>query len=793
MLARLELRRRWRGAVVLTLLVGVVGGVVLATLAGARRTDSSLRRFSDSSRAADVTLLPQFGYAPTALQMAALRRVLNVAAVGELRSFAILPTNAPATLTIAAARDGAIGSVVDRDRLVKGRRPRPDSTDEVAISESLAQKTHLGVGGHLDAVSFTPAQLRAALASGAPPPLSMGHPLRWKIVGIVRRPLDLGSLASQGGAAVLTPAFDHANASRIGNFGELIRVRTVHGAADVAGVVAAAQKIFQTSGGPVSAQGIQTEIAGAQDAVDVLTLALRIFAVVVAVAAVITVAIVLSREIALANDERDTLRTLGVTRVQRLLINGPRALLIAMIGALLAVLGAIVASPLLPIGIARKADPDPGLHTDWSVLLPGLVLVIVIVMLIAFVAALFNAHRSATPHLQRRPGLVDHTSTRLRPVPAAGLRMALEPGRGRAAVPVRSACFGAVFGVLGVVAVLVFAASLNQLVTTPKQYGSTWDFITADSGFNPATPHCGTENFGMTAIAGIGALAAICDNDIQLDGRPVTAWGITPVRGTITPTIINGRAPHNAGEVALGAKTLNALHKHIGESVQGLDQQGPVTFRIVGQVIMPTLAYPQPLADGAVFTGSGLMHVYDPNSRASRNFVGRYTPRSDPAAVAHDLAHLKTVGVPARSTVPIEIHRIRNVNWIPTTLAALLALLALVAIGHALVTAVRRRRHDLAILRTLGFNPHQARSTIAWQATILATIGLAGGIPLGVIVGRTAWHLVAESLGIAAITALPIVAILLLIPGAVLLANALAFLPARTAAHINPATDLRTE
>ena len=43
-------------AVVLTLLVGIVGAVVLGTLAGARRTDSSLRRFNDSSRAADVTL-----------------------------------------------------------------------------------------------------------------------------------------------------------------------------------------------------------------------------------------------------------------------------------------------------------------------------------------------------------------------------------------------------------------------------------------------------------------------------------------------------------------------------------------------------------------------------------------------------------------------------------------------------------------------------------------------------------------------------------------------------------------
>lgn len=792
MLARCDIRRRWVGACALILLTGLVSAVVLVTVAGARRTESSLRRFNDSSRAAEVTLLPPFGYTPTASEVAALRRVANVTAVGELRSFAVVPTNAPATLTIAAARDGAVGTLIDRDRLVRGRRPRPDATNEVAISESLAKMMRQGIGGHLDAVSFTPAQVQSSLALGAPPPMGDGHRLRWRIVGIVRRPLDLGTLATQGGVVTLTPAFDHANATRIGNFGELIRIRTIHGVSDVPEVVDAARKVFAESGGALSAQGTQTEIVGAQNAIDVLTTALRIFALVVAIAAVITIAILLSREMSLANDERDTLRTVGVTRVQRVLVNGPRALLIAISGGLLAVVGAIAASPLLPIGIARQADPDPGYHADWLVLLSGLVVVVVIVVLIAVVAALRNDRRSA-PHAVGHPGIVGRTSTRLRPVPATGLRMALEPGRGRTAVPVRSACFGATFGVLGIVAVLVFGASLHRLVTTPGQYGRTWDFTVPNSSFNPTTPDCATESFGMTKVAGIGALAAICDNDVQLDGRPVTAWGITPVRGTITPTIIKGRAPRSAGEVALGAKTLDALGKHIGEPVHGRNPHGTVTYKIVGQVAMPTLATPQPLADGAVLTGPGLMRIYDGNSRASRNLVGRYTPGGDPRTVSHAIAKLDFVGAPTHPIVPVEIDRIRKVDWIPATLAGLLALLALIAIGHALVTTVRRRRHDLAILRTIGFTPHQARSTIAWQATLLAAIGLAGGIPLGIIVGRAAWTITAESLGVATINAIPTVALLIVIPSALIAANALAYTPAHTAARINPAAALRSE
>jgi hypothetical protein len=60
---------------VLTLIVGLVGAMLLAASAGARRTGSSLRRFDDSSRSADVTLLPVLGYAPSASKMAALRRM----------------------------------------------------------------------------------------------------------------------------------------------------------------------------------------------------------------------------------------------------------------------------------------------------------------------------------------------------------------------------------------------------------------------------------------------------------------------------------------------------------------------------------------------------------------------------------------------------------------------------------------------------------------------------------------------------------------------------------------------
>src|SRR6185437_14004303 len=53
---RLELRRGWRACVALGVVVGIIGGTVLALAAGARRTDSAYRRFVKAQDAYDILL-----------------------------------------------------------------------------------------------------------------------------------------------------------------------------------------------------------------------------------------------------------------------------------------------------------------------------------------------------------------------------------------------------------------------------------------------------------------------------------------------------------------------------------------------------------------------------------------------------------------------------------------------------------------------------------------------------------------------------------------------------------------
>jgi ABC-type lipoprotein release transport system permease subunit len=124
-------------------------------------------------------------------------------------------------------------------------------------------------------------------------------------------------------------------------------------------------------------------------------------------------------------------------------------------------------------------------------------------------------------------------------------------------------------------------------------------------------------------------------------------------------------------------------------------------------------------------------------------------------------------------------------------LGVLLAVLALVAVAHAVVTAVRRRTSELAVLKVLGFTRGEIRATVAWQATIIGAVGLVLGIPTGIVLGRWVWNLVADGLGVLPAVANPVLAMLVLVPVALLVVNLVAFLPARTASRTRPAVALR--
>lgn len=163
---------------------------------------------------------------------------------------------------------------------------------------------------------------------------------------------------------------------------------------------------------------------------------------------------------------------------------------------------------------------------------------------------------------------------------------------------------------------------------------------------------------------------------------------------------------------------------------------------------------------------------------------------ADQAAITHLKQQFPGAVLPA--IPPDEVRHLRGVNGLPLALALLLTLLAIGTVTHTLITSVRRRRRELAILKALGFVPRQVQAAVAWQATAIAASSLIIGLPLGIAAGRWAWMFFANQ---AAIEPVPVISPLVLFafPAAFVLANAAAAFPAHTATHTQPAMVLRAE
>ena len=477
------------------------------------------------------------------------------------------------------------------------------------------------------------------------------------------------------------------------------------------------------------------------------------------------------------------LSTLGATRSQRVATFAPIAAVLAS-GAFLGAAFAALASPIFPIGLARRAEPDPGVSVDWPVLIGGAALLALAVMLISGLVAM---RMTREPRVRERASRrhaaasVAERSARAGWSPAAtnGLRLAIDPGRGQPSVPVRSAFLAALVAVLGVTAVCVYTASFDHLAATPHLYGSTWDFQVLDSTAN--TP-CRASDYGLTQNERIADLAEVCFQNVQIDGRPVPAWGVTQARGTITPALLEGRAPAGRGEVALGSKTLQALDKKVGDSVTVSGRDRHLRYRIVGRTVLPSLGAPQPLADAAWFTGVGFAPLFDQNV-FSRYFVGRYAPGADRAQVQQEIDAVPQLGPVTESAVPVEIDRVQRIDWLPRAIVVLLVTLALIAVGHTLVTSERRRRPEFALLKALGFSRRQVRATVTYQSVTIAVVALVIGVPAGIVLGDWAWRLSADGFGVPTARAIPAGVVVIVVAATLAFAVAVAYMPGRAASR----------
>lgn len=792
---RLDIRRRARSLVVLTLLLAFSCALVLAVTAGARRDGSAMQRLRAGSLPATALMLPN----TPGFDWDAVRALPNVEAVGEFplgAAFGVegidgedigFPTASPE-----AYRD------LERGVVLAGRRIDNSKVDEAFANEAFMRKYHLQVGDSLTARMFTAQQLKAHSSDKSPPDagIAKGPTQTLRIVGVLQIPwtFEVGG-GSEAGMVTSYAFYDKyrtnlVNPGPFNYINALVRLRG--GQSDLPQFEA---DLAQSTGrNDIEVTDLTAGAKRVTNATSFERDSLLLFALCAAVAALLIVGQAIVRYTASAVTDLDVLRALGLTRRESVLaaVGGP--VLAAVAAAAASVVGAYLASAFFPIGIGAKVEPDPGRHADWAILAPGALVLVLAVALIAYVTAVNSLGRRGAGVAFRRSTVATWTSRLGLPVPMTlGTRLALETGRGRTAVPVRPAMVGAVAGVLGLVAAATFHVGLADAVSTPERYGQTWQA----GGFLGLNGH----DFGKPAeiasgLAGLTERPEVAGvNDTQLvpvtiDDKSLTLFELAPLGGGVTPVSIEGREPQADDEIALAPLTAKQLGVEPGQRVEVKGERN-LSLVVSGITFVPAAVHNE-YDEGAWVTSATMSRLYPSGFFKFHLILVRFTAGTE-ASAAIAAINKDTTFALEPDTPPGDVVNLNNVRLLPTLMGTFLALLAIGAVGHALATAVHRRRHDMAVLRALGLTHPQVRATVAWQATTLAIVGLVFGIPLGLALARTLWRIVAERTPVQYVPPLAVLVLILVVPLSVLTANILAAYPGHRAVRQRIGTVLRAE
>src|SRR4249919_2742319 len=480
---RSELRRRWRSLLVLALLVALATATVLTAVAGARRGQTASSRLWARTLPATATVLPnQPGF-----DWAKVRALPEVSALSKFPvAFGFALDCCPGASTGFPPADSELTRTIERPVMLAGRLFNPSRVDEVVVTPKFVASYGKGVGDTLALHLASPRQVDVGYDGTTGPP--RGPVIRARIVGVGRTPWGVDADApSQTGGVLASPAlFARYRANIMGTSGQTYINALVRLKGGAAAIPAFHRDLARVTGR--SDIDVWDNLVDFGDPTRKVTgyeaACLLAFALAALVAAFFLVGQSVARYTSATVVDLQVLQAVGMTRREAVASASAAPFLAAVAGTTAGVAGAIVASRWMPIGLASIVEPHPGLDADWLVLGTGWAVAPLLVLAGSAAAAVTALTSGRRQGAQRRSAVVVAAAGAGLPVPAViGARLALEPGRGRSAVPVRPALVGAVAGVLGVLAAFTFSAGVSDAAANPARFGQTWQLGTF-LGFN---------------------------------------------------------------------------------------------------------------------------------------------------------------------------------------------------------------------------------------------------------------------------------------------------------------------
>jgi putative ABC transport system permease protein len=815
MLARSLLRRHWRATIALALFAGLAGGAALGAWGIARRTATVYDRFQAYEGASTLTIYgcPEgitegdieangyeicFGY-----DYADLREFLNtipeVESAGR-RTYALSqvasagdPERSSVQLVLVAIDPEAV-STYGSPILVEGRLAEPAVATEATINEEAARRLGVGVG---EQVAITPYRSDQFDVAGEGSGAAGGVPTSVTVVGITRRPNDLvgptdgTSILEDTSAVTVGPAWWEEIGEDAAVYGIGVSVlMTSPGTEDI--LVEAVSdrfpdRLLEIEVGQLSGDDGQRTV---RDAIRLQALGLYLIAGVMALAGLLFAGQAIARQSRLELADAFVLDAMGMTRRGMVSSSARRASVIAGAAALVAAGVAIALSPLGPIGVGRAAEPNGGIHIDWTVLVTGLPIVVLGVMISALipVAALRVRVQTDAP--------VPKAYRSLSSLPPSGVAgWAITNSRRAGQLAFASAIVGVAVAAAVAVAAWTLVSSYDDLRAEPARFGSAWDAQVGNVG---SMSQRAETRARLESIPGIEAVGILSIEGIP--GDPAfSIFAAEPFLGDVDfGTILEGRAPTKPMEIALGRTSMRDHNVNLGDTFTVTDPAGAgdsLVFEVVGEVVVNDALAARP-GVGALVTQEGLASivggVVNPFVLMSQTYAVYIDPDADRDATLGALRGAFPTTYLAEST-PAQVSNLGLVSDQPVWVASIIGLLAGAALIHALVTSVRSNRRQIAVLKSIGFTKRQVMSTVAWHASLLTAAALVVGIPLGIVIGRVTWSAIVDVLGVISPPVVPLAAMAGVVVLVLAFANLAALGPGWAAARTRAATALRSE
>ena len=798
MILRTEFRRRRLAWLALALLVAVISGTVLAGVSAAQRTASAFPDF-----------VARDGYDAAVISSDSFARHLTV--VHGVESSTILRYYGNGNINVGGhgvpSADVTVTSlpvthVASSMHLISGTMP--EGARDVVVGYSMAQRFGLHPGSTL-LVPFVARSKIPPGISGSPAKISFRVLLH--VVGVVATVVDFPS-TSPSYSIYASRAFDRAYGTRTSSI-TITFARLVRGAS---GMLA-----FQSAVNHLNVPGLYFSLdvdatTGAiEGSIHPQVIGWWLFALFGALAGLALVGQALSRQSLIESDDFLTLETLGLRPVQLFAIGMLRSALIGGAGALGGLGLALLLSPLTPVGEARAAELNSGFALSGSLAIVGVVAILGAVMALSA----WPAWRSVRQHNDARRTIVVPRSRVASVVGAMGappstligVRHGLERGRGRTSTPVVTALVGTTLAIAAVVITSIFGASFSHLVSTPRLYGDNWQ-VDLDNLTYPqvqaiakslrANPNVTKITYGVTG------------KYIEVNGYAVETLLVDDVKGPLPFSLATGRDPRGDRQMLVGTTTLSAAHAHVGSRVtvsivNAKGKKSTGTLLVAGTVVIPPSFQIGGLGDGAVMTIRAAEGVACINASPRAPCVATVqatlahtsmgmavatanTSEGRATATRLDEKYASQLTAPAAPTSLVNFGQAVD---FPLLLALTLALFGAAMLTHLLVVIVTRRRREFAVLRVLGFTRRQVSSSIFWQSTTTALIGVVFGVPLGLLGGVVIWRDFVTSLGAVPATVIPGITIAVIALLALVCALALAVVPAILTARIVPGEALR--